>query len=332
MPEYEKNIYSYLHPEEKEKEGQKSGTIYDDVFRTMLDKMPHLTIPLINEVFSRQYSDSEPVTALQNEHMEIMADKVITDSYLKVADKYYHMECQSSPDGTMAIRMIEYDFLIALKHAEKAGYEYTLQYPYSCVLYLRYTDSTPDALTVHVKFPDGASVDYRTPIIKVNQYRFEEIFRKKLLFLLPYYIMRYEAALSDIEKEEKKLQELLTEYERIYQELGALCGRSEISAYDYTELNDLILTIMDHVAYRQKRIRKGVHSMGGKVLEFEHDILMRESETKGEIKGEARELVKNVDAIMRNLKLSLEKACEVMETTVGEYMKAKHLILDQKKV
>lgn len=332
MPEYEKNICSCLHPEEKVKEGQKSGTVYDDVFRTMLDKMPHLAIPLINEVFSRQYSDSEPVMALQNEHMEIMTDKVITDSCLKVADKYYHMECQSNPDGTMAIRMIEYDFLIALKHAEKAGYEYTLQYPYSCVLYLRYTDSTPDVLTVHIKFPDGVSVDYQTPIIKVNQYSFEEIFRKKLLFLLPYYIMRYEKALSDIEKEENKLQKLLIEY----QELAALCGRSEISVYDFTELKHLILTIMDHVAYRQKRIRKGVHSMGGKVLEFEHDILMRESEIKGQIrgeaKGEARELVKNVDAIMRNLKLSLEKACEAMETTVGEYTRAKHLVLDQKKV
>ena len=113
-------------------EKSKSGTVYDDVFRTMIDKMP--------------YPDSEPVTALQNEHLEIMEDKVITDSYLKIADKYYHVECQSSPDGTMAIRMIEYDFLIALKHAEKSGYEYTIDYPHSCVLYLRYTDRTPDFL------------------------------------------------------------------------------------------------------------------------------------------------------------------------------------------
>lgn len=78
-----------------------NGTIYDDVFRTMIDKIPHLIIPLINEVFSRQYPDSEPVTALQNEHLEITEGKVIMDSYLKIADKYYHVECQSSPDGTV---------------------------------------------------------------------------------------------------------------------------------------------------------------------------------------------------------------------------------------
>ena len=102
-------------------EKSKSGTVYDDVFRTMIDKMPHLVIPLINEVFGKQYPDSEPVTALQNEHLEIMEDKVITDSYLKIADKYYHVECQSSPDGTMAIRMIEYDFLIAYKTCGEIG-------------------------------------------------------------------------------------------------------------------------------------------------------------------------------------------------------------------
>ena len=324
---HEKDIRSCLYQETEEKEEQRGGTVYDDVFRTMMDKVPHLAIPLINEVFSRQYSDFEPVTALQNEHMKITDGKVVTDSYLKIADRYYHMECQSSPDGTMAIRMIEYDFLIALQHAERTGYEYTLRYPYSCVLYLRYTEHTPDALTVHVIFPGGVTVDYQTPVIKVNRYRFEDIFQKKLLFLLPYYIMRYEDVLADIEKEEEKLQKFLEEYQRIYQELGVLCGERAISAYDFTELQHLIETIMDHVAYRQKRIREGVRNMGGKVLEFEHDILMRQSETK----GEARVLVKNVEAVMRNLKLSLEKACEVMETTVGDYTKAKHLILDQKK-
>lgn len=89
--------------------------------------------------------------------------------------------------------------------------------------------------------------------------------------------------------------------------------------------------------------------MGGKVLEFEHDILMRESEARGVRKGEkigilkgekigesrgvkigeARRLVKNVESVMRTLGLSLEKACEAMETTAGEYTKAKHLILEK---
>lgn len=34
-----------------------SSTIFDDVFRTIAQKMPYLLIPLINEVFGTAYSD-----------------------------------------------------------------------------------------------------------------------------------------------------------------------------------------------------------------------------------------------------------------------------------
>ena len=68
----------------------------------------------------------------------------------------------------MAIRMIEYDFLVALKHARKDGFEYTINYPESCVIYLRHKKSTPDFLTVHVNIPNGNRIDYRTPVIAGN--------------------------------------------------------------------------------------------------------------------------------------------------------------------
>lgn len=38
---------------------QKHNTIFDDVFRTMIQKMPKLLIPLINEVFHTDYSENE---------------------------------------------------------------------------------------------------------------------------------------------------------------------------------------------------------------------------------------------------------------------------------
>ena len=74
------------------------NTPYDDIWRTIVDRLPHLLIPLINEVFHEQYPADEPVTALQNEHMDSVADKVISDTYIRIRDKYYHLECQSNPD------------------------------------------------------------------------------------------------------------------------------------------------------------------------------------------------------------------------------------------
>ena len=40
--------------------------------------------------------------------------------------------------------------------------------------------------------PDKRQFTYQTPIIKVQEYTLDEIFQKKLLALLPYYILRYE--------------------------------------------------------------------------------------------------------------------------------------------
>ena len=37
------------------------STIFDDVFRTETEKMPELTIPLINEVFGTTYALDAPI-------------------------------------------------------------------------------------------------------------------------------------------------------------------------------------------------------------------------------------------------------------------------------
>ena len=46
------------------------STIFDDVFRTIAQKMPQLLIPLINEVFHTSYSEEEQFEQLRNEHYE----------------------------------------------------------------------------------------------------------------------------------------------------------------------------------------------------------------------------------------------------------------------
>lgn len=45
-----------------------NNTIFDDVFRTMIEKMPRLVIPLINEVFKTTYPDDIKMIQWRNEH------------------------------------------------------------------------------------------------------------------------------------------------------------------------------------------------------------------------------------------------------------------------
>ena len=51
--------------EQNDKKNMTGGTIFDDVFRTMAEKMPRLLIPLINEVFQKDYPENAH-TMIQN--------------------------------------------------------------------------------------------------------------------------------------------------------------------------------------------------------------------------------------------------------------------------
>ncbi len=78
------------------------NTIFDDVFRTMLEKMPVLIIPVINEVFHTSYAKNEEIVQYRNEH-HLPSGGITTDSYFRISDKIYHFECQSTTDSSMSI-------------------------------------------------------------------------------------------------------------------------------------------------------------------------------------------------------------------------------------
>ena len=55
-----------------------NNTIFDDVFRTMVERMTYLLVPLINEVFHTSYPENVKIVHLRNEHQledgELIAD------------------------------------------------------------------------------------------------------------------------------------------------------------------------------------------------------------------------------------------------------------------
>ena len=256
-----------------------NNTIFDDVFRTMIEKMPYLAVPLINEVFHTSYPEDVKITQLRNEHQQ-KDGEIITDSCLLIGKKMYHIECQSTDDTTMAIRMIEYDFAIAVENAEKQGRRYRIEFPRSCVLFLRSSGNTPNYLEADVIFPDGKTHVYSIPAIKMADYTKDHIFEKNLLMLLPFYIMRYEKKKHDMRKNLELLQILLDEYDEIRINLEkelTETGKAEL----YTNLTKLIVKIADHIFEKEEDIRKGIGDvMGGKVLELESERLKAEGEAR----------------------------------------------------
>ena len=269
-----------------------NNTIFDNVFRTMLEKMPELVVPLINEVFGTNYPADIAVEQQRNEHQTKNGEK-ITDSRLKIADKIYHIECQSTGDAEMVIRMIEYDFAVSLETKQIENGRYKIYFPHSCVLYLR-GKGRKDTLGMDIIMPDGRVIKYELPAIYIERYTQDVIFQKKLLFLLPFYVIRYEKSREDIEKNPEKLQKLLDEYVTISRRLEeSLLENGKEALYRY--LVEVILKIADYIFSDSEKTKKGVdRAMGGEVLELKTDKLINEirQDVKEEVKAEVKEEVK----------------------------------------
>ena len=263
------------------------NTVFDSVFKTMVHRSPQLMIPFINEVFGRSYPQDSPIIRFSDEH-ESLRGTIIDDTVFRLAEKIYHVECQSTPDSNMVVRMIEYDFHIALEEALSEGEPYELDYPASCVLYLRHTSKTPDALRMKVNLPDGSSFQYETKIVKAQQYSSEEIFTKKLLLLLPYYLMRYERNLASIASDNQQSEQLVHECASLRTELESTVLRLGDTPL-YEELVELIIKVSDHLLAAHEALQKKVRkAMGGEVLELwreRAERLEREAEARGIAQG-----------------------------------------------
>ena len=255
-----------------------SSTIFDDVFRTMLEKMPQLAVPLINEVFGTSYPEDVKIIQKRNEH-QTKKGRIITDSHLLIANRIYHIECQSTDDSTMVIRMIEYDFAISLEQVQKENGRYRMYFPQSCVLYLRGIKKR-DTISVELVMPNGGTVEYTVPVVQVQEFTCDDMLRKRLLFLLPYHVIKYEQE-KDLDTDREKWKEFLDECKKIesYLEENFLEKGNEKL---YRDMVELIIRIADHVFRDNEKVRKGFGDvMGGKVLELESDKLIQRGIEQG---------------------------------------------------
>ena len=261
-----------------------NNTIFDDVFQTIKEKMPELVIPLINEAFGTAYPQDIPILRGENEHHTVNG-KIITDSYLIIGSRKYHLECQSTEDSTMILRMIEYDFAIGLEYAEKEDGIYQIRFPHSCVLYLR-GGSQKDHMDLNLVFPDGQSVKYKVPVLRMQWYSLEDLLEKDLTMLLPFYVIRYEKLKEQLEKDGSLREELYEEYRNIENYLEEIFLQQGYEKA-FRDMMELIGRITGYIFSESEKIKEGLGEiMGGRVLELESDRLIKQGERIGLERGE----------------------------------------------
>ena len=299
-----------------------SPTAYDDAFRTMLNDCSALIIPVVNLYFNENYTGNEEIIFSKNEHYlahsDSTEDKRITDSSFIItrADKTkkrYHIECEEQLNGSILVRIFEYDAQIALEDRTIDGAELTVSFPHSAVMALRYAEKSPDTMKINVVTP-GGQTSYTVPIIKVQQYSLEELFEKKLLFFLPFYIFSHEKELPECNSNEAKLEQLKDVYKGIRTRLDDLQRTGEIDGFMKKAIYTMINHVMALIAQKYENVRKGVEPiMGGKIIEYEaKDILNKgRDEGKVEIVLEMLKEKQPLDFISRVSKYSKEKIAEI---------------------
>ena len=294
-----------------------SSTPYDDVFKTLLNDCSSLIIPVINEVFHEHYRGDETITFHKDLHymngQDGEGEKRVTDNCFDIlgeTKKTYHVECQSTSDSSMLVRMFEYGTQIALDEGKIENDVMEVEFPHATVLFLRSNRNTPDKMRIHMTTP-GGEVSYDIPVMKVQRYSLKEIFEKDLLFLIPFYIFTHESRLKEYNDNPEKLELLKNEYEYIKNKLEDLCKQYKIDAYTRCTISEMSGKVVTNLARKYENVKEGVKAvMGGQILEYEAKTILNKGIERGIEQGiergiEQANMVSAQKMLLGNMEVSL---------------------------
>ena len=156
----------------------------------------------------------------------------------------------------------------------------TVTFPNTAVLYLRAYKKTPDKMKYVIVTP-GGTVQYDIPIMKVQKYSLDDIFEKRLLMLIPFYIFSHENNFSEYNSNGQKLEKLKAEYQAILERLDKLEQQGVIGAFDKRTIIELSGDVIKEIAQKYENVQKGIGDMmSGALIETSARKLKNEAENE----------------------------------------------------
>lgn len=201
-------------------------------------------------------------------------EEQISDFLIRIGGEVYLLECQSYDDGSMAIRIAEYAFIVARQFAAWDIGHATI--PKFSVIYIKKTDRAPRATAITFTFPDGKTVDYESDNVILEELTNEEIVRKKLFPYIPFCIARYEEAIAS----EGSVDQAVEDLTYFRDEIIRLCQDNELSDGEAIDLMGLVNTIITHITNGNKNEERLVSIMGGTVIELESERVIKKSKAQ----------------------------------------------------
>lgn len=161
----------------------------------------------------------------------------------------------------------------------------------------------------------GGMVQYDVPIMKVQAYSLNDIFEKRLLMLIPFYIFSHEKRFPEYNKNEQKLEELKEEYQVILKKLDEQEQKGVIGAFDKRTIIDLSSDVIKEIAQKYENVQKGVGDMmRGAMIETSARKILNQGIRRG-----INETKKKTALRMLEMeKLTMEEIAECLELSVED--------------
>jgi len=149
----------------------------------------------------------------------------------------------------------------------------------------------------------------------VQKYSLHDIFEKRLLMLIPFYVFSHENSFPEYNSNGQKLEKLKAEYQIILERLDELEQQGVIGAFDKRTIMEFSGDVIKETAQKYKNVQKSAGDMMSGAL----------------IETSAREILKETALrMLKDGKLSSEKIAEYSGLNIAEVQKLGNTLIGAK--
>ena len=224
--------------------------IYDKMCKRILTLSSKAVINLINGLYETDYPTDSTITYNWTEFEDQNLKRTLADTIITINNKFsYHMEIQMTTDDEIVFRVIEYGFGHAYKNRICEKGRETLPFPEPKVIYLSENEleKVPEVYSVELDFGKQGSFTYQAPVTVLQNMTSEEITKRKMIILIPFFLLKLRSALSQSRSEtNKKALKSLIEND-ILNSIKINLSLGNISKEDGRKLCDMIQKLYWHI-------------------------------------------------------------------------------------
>ena len=283
--------------------------IYDKICKRILTLSSKAVINLINGLYETDYPTDSTITYNWTEFEGQHLKRILADTIITINNKYsYHLEIQMTVDEEIVFRVIEYGFGHAYQNRVCEKGKETLPFQEPKIIYLSENnlENIPDIYSVELNVGVHGIFSYKVPVTVLQNMTLEELTNKKMIILIPFFLLKLRSVLTQSRSEEnKKALKNLIEND-IVNSIKINLSLGNISPEDGRKLCDMIQKLYWHI-YANYEELEDITMMIDESLDLPSDIYDAKIEKLEIALTEQKAIIAEKDSIIESLKKQLEE-------------------------